>query len=288
MPACWGETSSWEGRGVGDFAGLRPDCAAPRLAGKVALVTGASSGIGRAAAIRFAAEGAKVLMLSRAPEPGKAAAIDASASAGPTGQAVFRSTDVTVAAEVEAAVGEAVERWGRLDIAFHAAGISGRRYGDGPVGDCTLEGWQRVIEANLTSIFLCCKYAVKAMEAGGGGSIINLASVLGLVGGDEHFATHAYAASKGGIVALTRAIASYYAPQRIRANVVAPGLIRTAMSRRAQEDPDILAELPRLQPLTSTFGAADDVAEAVLYLASDAAAFVTGVVLPVDGGWTVR
>src|SRR4029450_4128455 len=99
-------------------------------------------------------------------------------------------------------------------------------------------------------VFLCCKYAVPALHAGGGGAIVNLASVLGIVGGDEHFATHAYAASKGGIIALTRAIARYYAPQGIRANVVAPGLIRTNMSLRAQSDPAILDELPRLQPLT--------------------------------------
>ena len=266
------------------------DVASPagRLAGKVAIVTGAGSGIGRAAAIRFAAEGARVMLLNRTPGTGEEAAAEATAGVGAGGEAVFHRTDVTVAAEVEAAVRATVDRWGRLDAMFNAAGISGRRFGDGPVADCTEEGWQTVIDANLTSIFLCCKFAVPAMLAGGGGAIVNLASVLGLVGGDEHFATHAYAASKGGIVALTRAIAAYYAPQRIRANVVAPGLIRTAMSQRAQGDPAIVDKLPRLQPLTGDFGAPEDVAEAALYLASDAAAFVTGIVLPVDGGWTTR
>ena len=195
---------------------------------------------------------------------------------------------MTVNAEVAAAVRATVGRWGRLDAIFNAAGISGRRFGDGPVAECTEEGWHAVIDANLTSVFLCCKHAVAAMLEGDGGAIVNLGSVLGLVGGDEHFATHAYAASKGGIVALTRAIASSYAPRGIRANVVAPGLIRTRMSLRAQEDPAILADLPRLQPLTGDFGAPEDVAEAALYLASDAAAFVTGVVLPVDAGWTAR
>jgi NAD(P)-dependent dehydrogenase (short-subunit alcohol dehydrogenase family) len=120
------------------------------------------------------------------------------------------------------------------------------------------------------------------------GSIVNLASVLGMVGGDEHFATHAYAASKGGIIAFTRAVASYYAPKGIRANVVAPGLIRTNMSVRAQNDEEIVAKLPRLQPLTGDFGTPEEVAAAALYLASDESNFVTGIVLPVDGGWTVR
>ena len=120
-------------------------------------------------------------------------------------------------------IAAAMDRWGRLDAIFNAAGISGRRFGDGPAADCTLDGWNTVISSNLTSIFLCTKYALEAMLPNERGSIVNLASVLGMVGGDEHFATHAYAASKGGIIAFTRAVASYYAPKGIRANVVAPG-----------------------------------------------------------------
>lgn len=267
-----------------------PDITRPgRLAGKVAIVTGAGGGIGSAAAKRFVAEGARVMLLSRTVETGEAAAAAANAVAGAGSEAVFRQTDVTVSAEVEAAVAATVARWEKLDVMFNVAGGSGRRFGDGPVADCTEDGWLATITLNLTSVFLCCKYGVQAMLTGGhGGSLINLTSVLGLVGGDEHFGTHAYAASKGGIVSLTRAIASYYAPNRIRANVIAPGLIRTKMSHRTQTDPEILAALPRLQPLTGDFGTGDDVAEAALYLASDAAAFVTGIVLPVDGGWTVR
>lgn len=260
-----------------------------RLDDKVAIVTGGSGGIGRAAAIRFAAEGARVMLLSRTEETGEAAAAAANATATSGGAAMFRQTDVTIGAEVEAAVAATVKRWGQLDVIFNVAGGSGRRFGDGPVADCTEEGWSTTIALNLTSVFLCCKYGVTAMLAGRrGGAIVNLTSVLGLVGGDEHFGTHAYAASKGGIVSLTRAIASYYAPQRIRANVIAPGLIRTKMSVRTQTDPEIINDLPRLQPLTGDFGTAEDVAEAALYLASDAAAFVTGVVLPVDGGWLTR
>jgi NAD(P)-dependent dehydrogenase (short-subunit alcohol dehydrogenase family) len=259
-----------------------------RLAGKVAVVTGAGSGIGRATAIRFAQEGARVALLSRTAESGESAAAEARAVAGPGGDAVFVQTDVTQSNQVKAAIDDTVTRWGRLNAIFNAAGISGRRFGDGPVAECTEEGWQIVLNANLTSIFLCCKHAVPALLASGGGAIVNLASVLGMVGGDEHFATHAYAASKGGIIALSRSIASYYAPQGIRANVVAPGLIRTNMSLRAQGDPAILDDLSRLQPLTGDFGLPGDVADAVVYLASDESRFVTGVVLPVDGGWTAR
>lgn len=259
-----------------------------RLAGKVAIVTGAGSGIGRATALRFAEEGAKVALLSRTAETGEAAAAEARRIAGPGGAAVFIRTDVTKGDEVRAAVAATVERWGRLDAIFNGAGISGRRCGDGPAAECTEEGWHATIEANLTSVFLCCKQALPPMLERGGGAIVNLASVLGMVGGDEHFATHAYAASKGGIIAFTRALARYYAPRGIRANVVAPGLIRTNMSRRAQENPAVLADLPRLQPLTGDFGLPADVAEAVVYLASDEARFVTGIVLPVDGGWTAH
>jgi len=257
-----------------------------RLAGRVAIVTGAGSGIGRAAALLFAAEGAKVALLSRTAETGETAAAEANISAAFGGEAVFVRTDVTQPDQIEAAVAGTVAHWGRLDAIFNAAGISGRRFGDGPTADCTLDGWQTTLDANLTSIFLCSKAAIPRLIEGGGGAIVNLASVLGMVGGDEHFATHAYAASKGGIIALTRAIARYYAPQRVRANVVAPGLIRTTMSLRAQSDPEIIAELPRLQPLTGDFGTAEDVAAAALYLAAPESAFVTGVVLPVDGGWT--
>jgi NAD(P)-dependent dehydrogenase (short-subunit alcohol dehydrogenase family) len=265
-----------------------PPSHAGRMAGRVAIVTGAGSGIGRAAALLFAAEGARVAMLSRTAESGEDAAAAANGAAAFGGEALFLQTDVTQPEQVEAAVAGTVARWGRLDAIFNAAGISGRAFGDGPTADCTIDGWQTTIDANLTSIFLCCKAAIPRLIEGGGGAIVNLASVLGMVGGDEHFATHAYAASKGGIISLTRAIARYYAPQRVRANVVAPGLIRTNMSLRAQGNPAIVEKLPSLQPLTGDFGAAEDVAAAALYLAAPESAFVTGVVLPVDGGWTAQ
>jgi NAD(P)-dependent dehydrogenase (short-subunit alcohol dehydrogenase family) len=174
----------------------------------------------------------------------------------------------------------------RLDLVVCAHGGSGRRFGDGPVHECTREGWDATLEMNLTSVFLVCRHAVPLLRAAGGGAIVTVASVLGLVGGDRDFATHAYAASKGAVIALTRAMAATYAPDRIRCNVVAPGLIATPMSARAQADPAIRARLGELQPLTGDFGRPEDVAAAVVYLAG--APFVTGTVLTVDGGWTAK
>jgi NAD(P)-dependent dehydrogenase (short-subunit alcohol dehydrogenase family) len=265
----------------------REDIVGTRLEGKTTIVTGASSGIGLAAARLFAAEGASVLMVARRPDPLDAARAEI-VGASENYRVETYAADVSVETEVAAMFDSALQRWQRLDCIFNAAGISGRRFGDGPAADCTLDGWHTVITSNLTSVFLCTKYALQAMLPNRSGSIVNLASVLGMVGGDEHFGTHAYAASKGGIIAFTRAVASYYADQRIRANVVAPGLIRTNMSLRAQDDPEIIEALPRLQPLTGDFGSPEDVAAAALYLASDESRFVTGIVLPVDGGWTVR
>ncbi len=253
-----------------------------RLTAKTAIVTGAASGIGRAVAYRFLAEGARVAgfdldgnglnetrLLGDAPE-----------------MFIPIVCDLTDPLQVERSVSEAVDRLHRLDIVFNGAGASGRRWGDGPVDSCTIEGWQRTIDVNLTSIFLVCRATAPHLQATGGGSIINLSSVLGMVGGDADFATHAYAAAKAGIIGLSRAMAVYYAPRNIRVNVIAPGLIATPMSRRAQESERIQERLAQLQPLTGAMGAPEDVAAAAAYLASDDAAFVTGVVLPVDGGWT--
>jgi meso-butanediol dehydrogenase / (S,S)-butanediol dehydrogenase / diacetyl reductase len=234
---------------------------------RAALITGSEGGIGRAAVEAFTAAGYEVTGADRRDGADVAA-------------------DLATAAGAARAVAAAVDRHGRLDAVFTAHGISGRRLGDGPVGECTEEGWDAVLAANLRSVFLVCKHAVPRLVEAGGGAVVTLASSLGLVGGDADFATHAYAASKAGVIGLTRAIAVTYAPQRVRANVVAPGLIATPMSARAQEDERIRARLPELQPLTADFGRPEDVAGAALYLAQ--AEFVTGAVLTVDGGWTAR
>jgi meso-butanediol dehydrogenase / (S,S)-butanediol dehydrogenase / diacetyl reductase len=174
----------------------------------------------------------------------------------------------------------------RLDALVCAHGISGRRLGDGPVDSCTEEGWDAVLDANVRSVFLYCKQAIPLLRAAGGGAIVTVSSALGLVGGDDDFATHAYATSKAAVIGLTRAMAVTYAKEGIRANVVCPGLIATPMSARVQDDERIRARLAELQPLTGDLGRPEDVAQAALYLAT--APFVTGAVLTVDGGWTAR
>ena len=239
------------------------------LEGKAALVTGAAGGIGSAVVRAFSDAGAQVLAVDRVDTQADEAYV----------------ADLTRADETEGAVAAALERFGRLDVVFNGAGISGRSLGDGPIDSCTEEAWDAVVETNLKSVFLCSKYAIPALRRAGGGAIVNLSSVLGLVG-SEDFATHAYAASKGAIVALTRAVAIAYAPEGIRCNVVCPGLVDTPMSERARNDPHIQARLGQLQPLTGEPGRPEDVAGAALYLAT--APFVTGAVLTVDGGWTAR
>lgn len=255
-----------------------------RLSDKNIIVTGAASGIGRATAIRFAQEGASVALFDLNAE-GLEATATTIRDGGGTAQPFV--VDLTNAEAVAQAVEAVVQLWNGLDAVFNGAGGSGRRFGDGPVDACTLEGWTKTLDMNLTSIFLMCKYTVPHLLRRRG-AIVNLASVLGLVGGDEDFATHAYAASKSGIIGMSRAMASFYAPQGLRVNVVAPGLIATAMSQRAQTNEHIIGRLPSLQPLTGDFGQPEDIAAAAAYLISSDARFVTGAVLTVDGGWTAR
>ena len=226
--------------------------------GKVALVTGAAGGIGAAVVRAFEDAGAEVVGVDR-----------------PDGDLAQERDVARIFAGLD-----------RLDVVFNGAGISGRKLGDGPTDVCTEEAWDAVLDGNLKSVFLCCKHAIPRLREAGGGAIVNLSSVLGLVGGDPDFATHAYAASKAGIVGLTRAIAVHYAPEGIRCNAIAPGLIATPMSERVQSDERIRARLPELQPLTGELGRPEDVAAAAVYLAT--AEFVTGSVLPVDGGWVAR
>ena len=242
-----------------------------RLQDKVAVVTGGASGIGLATASLFMEEGARVTIFDTHQSEAHSPAVD-----------------VTSAVQVESAIQDVVGKHGRLDILVNVAGGSGRKWGDAPTDSCTLEGWDKTLDLNLNSVFYCCKYALQAMLAQETGVIVNVSSVLGMVGGDDDFATHAYASSKGAVISLTRSIASYYAPRGIRANVICPSLIATPMSQRAQESEHIRARLPQLQPLTGDFGSPEDVAHAALFLASDESSFVTGSVLTVDGGWTVR
>lgn len=253
---------------------------AQRLDGKVAIVTGAGGGIGGATVRAFVAAGARVLAVDR-----DGSLLGPWAACEPIRCWEADLRDGTAAAGM---VEAALQQWGHVDVLCNVAGGSGRRHGDGPVDQCSEAGWDWVMATNLKSVFLACRAVLPGMVAGGGGAIVNVASVLGMVGGGQVFATHAYAASKAGIIGLTRAMASYYAPQHVRVNALCPGLIDTPMASRALEDPPTLAHVRRMQPLVAGPGSPEQVASAALFLATDAASLITGTVLPVDGGWTAQ
>ncbi|HEU4743065.1 MAG TPA: SDR family NAD(P)-dependent oxidoreductase [Meiothermus sp.] len=249
------------------------------LAGKTALITGAS-GIAAATARLLARRGGLLMVLDRSRE--NLARLEAELPGLECFEGDLLETDTA-----DRAVGVVLERFGKLDILVNVAGISGRRLGDGPTHEATDAGWDRVMDTNAKTTFQMCRAALRPMMRQGSGVIINTASVLAYAPAAEFFATHAYAASNGARIALTKAMAAYYAPCGIRVNAVAPGLIATPMSARAQGDEQILGYIRTRQPLTGKLGEPQDVAEAIAYLASDAAKFVTGVVLEVSGGWSV-
>jgi NAD(P)-dependent dehydrogenase (short-subunit alcohol dehydrogenase family) len=245
----------------------------------VALITGAS-GIAAATARALAAGGHDLLVLDR-----NTANLESIHRELPA--LIPFEADLCKSGAADAAVKAAVDGFGRLDVLVNVVGISGRRFGDGPVHECTDEGWRVVMSTNLDTTFHMCRAALEPMMAARNGSIVNVASVLGYAPAGELFATHSYAASKGAIISLSRAMAAYYAAMRIRVNVVAPGLIATPMSTRAQNDDATRDYLRTRQPLTGDFGTPEDVAGAIEYLATDRSSFVTGVVLEVAGGWSI-
>ena len=251
------------------------------MTGKVALVTGGASGIGRAAAMAFAKEGAKLVVADYVVEGGERT-VKAIREAG--GEAMFIKADVSRSKEVEMMVKKAVEGFGRLDYAFNNAGIEGRVTA---TAQCEEDDWDRIIAINLTGVWLCMKYELLQMvKQGGGGSIVNTASVAGMIG-LSGFAP--YCATKGGVIQLTRAAALEYARQGIRVNAVCPGVIRTPMVERLMDSrPEYNeAALTAFEPL-GRFGKPEEIAAAVLWLSSDAASFVTGLPMAVDGGWTAQ
>lgn len=251
-----------------------------RFNGRVVLVTGASSGIGRTTAVAFGREGAKVAVSGRRREQ-----LDETLSlireAGGDGVSIVG--DASSPADVQRMVETAVQTFGRLDSAFNNAGIEGGK-AFVPTAEYSEAIWDEVIAINLTGVFLCMKHEIRQMLSQGGGSIVNMASVAGLIGTRIGIG---YGASKHGVIGATRAAAMEYAASNIRINAVCPGVVRTEMTERAFfHDADLGAAMTRRHPM-GRLATTDEVAEAVLWLCSDAASFTTGHALPVDGGLTV-
>ncbi len=252
---------------------------AGRVDGKSALVTGGGSGIGRATALAFAQEGAKIVVADQDADGGRET-VDLIERGG--GQAMFVRADVARAAEVEALVRAAVEAYGRLDCAFNNAGIGSTGV---PLQDETEEEWDLVQSVNLKGVWLCMKYEIAQMLTQGGGAIVNTASVAGLAG---LRGSTSYVAAKHGVVGLTRTAALELARSNIRVNAVCPGLIRTPLvGRVVARMPGREAMLLASEPV-GRYGEPSEIAEAVVWLCSDAASFVTGHPLAVDGGWMAQ
>lgn len=245
---------------------------------KTLLITG-NTGIAAVTARLAAARGAQVFVCGLDADQGIALAgeINGASYAG----------DLTVPEHAETCVAHCLERYGRIDTLFNVAGASGRRHGDGPLHLITDEGWDWTLDANLKSMFLVSRSVLRRMMVRRSGAIVNMATVTAYSPEPENFATHAYAAAKGGVIAMTTAMAAYYAPHGIRVNAVAPGLVKTPMSLRAQSDDKIIQQMRHKQPLAQGLLDPEDIAHAALFLLGDEARHITGQVLGVDGGWAV-
>ena len=250
--------------------------------GKVLIVTG-STGIGAAAARRAAAEGARLLIATADEISG----LDLAAETG----AECWTGDLRSPGAADSVLSHCLARFGRLDGLFHVAGLSGRRFGDGPVHEIDDDGWETALAWNLGIAFRMCRAALGRMmvqapaEDGTRGSIVAVGSVLAESPESKHFATHGYAAAKGALAALCRSMAAYYAPHGIRVNLVAPAVVGTPAAERTQADPELQELVRRRQPLTAGAIPVDDIASAALFLLGSGARSITGQVLTIDAGW---
>ncbi|MCW3091712.1 MAG: 3-oxoacyl-(acyl-carrier-protein) reductase [Ferruginibacter sp.] len=250
---------------------------------KKIVIIGGTTGIGLSAAIAFVREGAKLVLVGRSPEScAKAQALLGSDVSVYTGDAVDPTTAVN-------AIELCISAFGGFDGLYHVAGGSGRKFGDGPLHELTLEGWNKTLELNLTSLMLSNQAAINQFRRQGtGGAVLNMSSVLGISPSPKYFVTHAYAAAKSAVIGFTKSIAAYYASNNIRINLLAPALVETPMSERASKDHAILNFVKTKQPLDGgRNGRPEDLDGAAIYFMSDASGFTTGQTLYVDGGWQI-
>lgn len=256
---------------------------AMRLENKSLVIIGGTSGMGLSAAKAFIAEGAKVLAVGHIPSD----ISNVQSLLGRHGLVVHGDArEETCAAN---AIEKCLETFDGFDGLYHVAGGSGRKMGDGPLHLLTLEAWQKTLELNLDALMLSNQAAVRRfLDLKKSGSILNMGSVLGMSPSPAYFSTLAYATAKSAIIGFTKSIASYYAKDNIRANVIAPGLIETPMSQRAASDPEIMAYMKTKQPLDGGgMGKPEDLDSLAVYFMSDQSKFTTGQVICVDGGWSV-
>jgi len=258
---------------------------APSLFGKSIVIVGGTSGLGYSAARAFVDSGASVVIVGRDAGDAERAVRELGGDAKSQAMVGDASEPETAAKAIRAAL----EAFGGFHGLYHVAGGSGRKIGDGPLHEVTDEGWDGTLRLNLSSVFYSNRAAVRQFLAqGGGGTVLNMGSVLGHSPSPRYFATHAYATAKAAIVGLTTASAAHYAAANIRFNVLAPALVETPMARRAAEDPDIRAFIKTKQPLDGgRIGQPSDLDAAAVYFMSDGSRFTTGQVLHVDGGWMV-
>lgn len=251
------------------------------LQNKSIVIIGGTTGLGLSAAKAFVREGARVVVVGRNDDSVREAAKILGASA------VALAGDATVPGTAQHAITTCLEKFKSFDGLYHVAGGSGRKFGDGPLHELSLEGWNKTLELNLTSLMLSNQAAVQTfLKQKTGGTILNVGSVLGHSPSPKHFVTHAYAAAKAAVIGFSKSTAAYYANDNIRINVLAPALVETPMAQRVAKDETILSFIKTKQPLDGgRIGKPEDLDGAAVYFMSDQSTFTTGQVLTVDGGW---
>jgi NAD(P)-dependent dehydrogenase (short-subunit alcohol dehydrogenase family) len=253
------------------------------LQDKKIVVIGGTTGLGLSAAKAFIVHGAKVVVVGRNPDScNSALEVLGESALSTSGDACNQDTSIN-------AIDICITEFGGFDGLYHVAGGSGRKMGDGPLHELTLDGWNKTFELNLTSLMLSNQAAVRAfLKLGSGGSILNMGSVLGYSPSPKYFSTHAYSATKAAIIGFSKSIAAYYANDNIRVNTIAPALVETPMAKRAAEDEVILSFIKTKQPLEGgRIGKPSDLDGLATYFMSDLSKFTTGQLIAVDGGWTI-